>query len=307
MAKKNLQKNPQNTRSVLSPEQKRVRRFREKENRISFRTNEYGYISSDGKKIPDEYLVRITSLQNNVTIVAPFQEDISLGVESHWEPVVPAALLRTINTVAQTATGRSAITSATTRRMWQGTSPISVSLRLKFEAVNDPFVEVVEACRLLQAIAVPSNPSSASSTKNAASNAVKRGIKGIGKTLSDLPALLPPGPSPFTWDKLLAGETNFTDKTRSDIEKSAKGGDFIMIELGTFLTFWKVIVRESNVSYKSRFSPEGYPIAAEAEIVFETYEMPTKEALEYSYTKIIPVQPEGPRLDPVTARERGIS
>ena len=77
MAKKNLQKNPQNTRSVLSPEQKRVRRFREKENRISFRTNEYGYISSDGKKIPDEYLVRITSLQNNVTIVAPFQEDIS--------------------------------------------------------------------------------------------------------------------------------------------------------------------------------------------------------------------------------------
>jgi len=99
--------------------------------------------------------------------------------------------------------------------------------------------------------------------------------------------LVPPGPSPFVWKDLLNGQTNYPDEKRSDIEESARGGDFIMVEFGTFLTFWNVIITSGGVKFKNKFNSEGYPISAEAEIIFETYEMPTKESLEYSYTKVV--------------------
>ena len=97
--------------------------------------------------------------------------------------------------------------------------------------------------------------------------------------MADLPALRPPGPTPFVWDNLFSGSTNWHDKTRSDIQESAKGGDF---------TFWSVIIRENGIVYKTKFDKRGDPISAEAEVRFETYEMPTKESLEYSYTKVSP-------------------
>lgn len=269
------------------------RRLKRTNKRLSFGFKEYGHIYEDGDPIPPEYLVRITSYRNNCTIIAPLQEAISLNVESIWEPIVPTSILRTANIAIQATTGgtRSAITSSTTRRLWSGTSPIRITLRLKFESVLDPYEEVVEPGRLLQTMAVPSDP--ATNRKPVDLGGLVGNVKSlrfgkVAETLSNLPALTPPGPSPFVWDNLLSGQTNYTDKSRSDIEESIRGGDFIMVELGTFLTFWNVIVREGGINYDIKFNDGGYPISAQAEIRFETYEMPTKESLEYSYTRIIP-------------------
>lgn len=284
------------------------RRLKRKSRRLSYGFKDYGYIYADGEPIPPEYLVRVTSYRNNCTIIAPLQEAISLNVESLWEPIIPTSILRTPNIAIQATSGgtRSAITSSTTRRLWSGTSPISITLRMKFEAVRDPYEEVVEPGRLLQTMAVPSDPAADRRNEGAAIGHAIKGVAGGGlaqmyqfgaaiyKVISDLPALTPPGPSPFVGEGLLNGQTNYTDKdkNRSDIESSIRGGDFIMVELGTFLTFWNVIVREGGVNYDIKFSREGYPISAQAEIRFETYEMPTKESLEYSYTRIIPSEPD---------------
>lgn len=278
------------------PERRKVTK---KKGRISsqFDFVRYGYINEDGDKIPDEYLVRITSYRNRCTVIAPLQEAISLNVESLWEPIVPTSILRTANMVLQAASEgkRSAITSATTRRLWSGTSPISIVLRLKFEAVIDPYDEVLEPCRLLQTMAVPSDPSTDREGGRGVLTDLAKKIKDLKfneayDAISNLPMLTPPGPSPFVWDGLLSGQTNYTEKNRSDIEESIEGGDFIMVELGTFLTFWNVIVRRGGVNYDVKFDKSGYPISAQAEILFETYEMPTKESLEYSYTQIVPAE-----------------
>ena len=292
IAAKNTQRIPQATRST--GEQKLPsRRLVRKSRRLSYGFSEYGYIYPDGVPIPKEYLVRITSYRLGSTVVAPIQEDIALGVESLWEPIIPSSILRTANIFVQATKGgkRSAITSSTTRRLWSGTSPMGVSLRLRFEAVKDPYHEVVEPCRLLQTMAVPSDPSTGRNPVNfseIASDMKRFKFGKVGEAISNFPGLVPPGPSPFTWSELLSGQINYTEKNQQDFIESAHKGDFIIVELGTFLTFWNVIIREDSIVYKTKFSEEGYPISAEAEIRFETYEMPTKESLEYSYTTIVP-------------------
>lgn len=253
--------------------------------RLSVGFTEYGYIMPDGKRIPEEYLVRITSYKHNATVVAPIQEDISLRVESRWEPFVPTSLLARANILTQaiTSSERSFITSATSRRIWMGSSPLVIALKLKFEAVSDPFTEVVEPSRILQSMAVPSDPSTSITDVGDISKDIRSG--NTWDVISKLPGLKPPGPTPFSWDNLLSGQKSYPDMSKSEVDSSLKGGDFIMIEVGRFLTFWNVIVRENTVNFKSKFDRNGDPISSEVEVVFETYEMPTVEALRKNYTK----------------------
>lgn len=260
-----------------------VRKYRKQRMEKKFGFTQYGYISADGSpKVPDEYLVKITSIRNNCTVVAPLQEDISMQVESRWDPFVPVDLLSRANVVVQAATGllfeerRSLVTRATSRRIWVGSTPIVMSLKLMFEAVKDPYREVVLPGRMLQSMALPSDPS-AGYTKG-------QGIVGNLKALTSL-ALKPPGPNPFSLDDVLTGGKSFPDMNESEITDSTKSGDFIMIEIGRFLTFFNVIIRESTISYKTKFAQGGDPVEAEARVIFETYEMMTIESLRDSYDK----------------------
>jgi hypothetical protein len=254
--------------------------------RLSVGFTEYGYIVPDGRKIPEEYLVRITSYKHNATVIAPIQEDVALRVESRWEPFIPTSLLARANILTQAVSSseRSFITRATSRRIWMGSSPMVIALRLKFEAVSDPFSEVVEPSRLLQSMAVPSDPSSSITDVGDIGKDIKAG--NTWNVVSKLPGLRPPGPTPFSWDNLLSGQKSYPDMSKSEVDSSLKGGDFIMIEVGRFLTFWNVIVRENTVTFKNKFDRNGDPISSEAEVVFETYEMPTVEALRKNYTKV---------------------
>jgi hypothetical protein len=259
-----------------------VRRYRKQRTEKKFGFTQYGYINADGlPKVPDEYLVKITSIRNNCTVVAPLQKDISIQVESRWDPFIPVDLLSRGNTVVQAVTGlfgerRSLVTRATSRRIWLGSTPITMSLELKFEAVKDPYREVVLPGRMLQSMALPSDPS-AGYTKG-------QGIVGNLKALTLL-ALKPPGPNPFSLDDVLTGGKSFPDMNESEITDSSKSGDFIMIEIGRFLTFFNVIIRESTISYKTKFAQGGDPVEAEANVIFETYEMMTIESLRDSYDK----------------------
>lgn len=233
----------------------------------------------DGNPIAPEYLIRIISYRNRKAVTAILQQDLSIRVESKWEPLLPSSVLATANKAAQALTGGrvSIITASTSRRIWQGSSPIQLSINLKFEAIRKAHKEVVEPCQLLQAIALPSNNASyteASEMELTKSKyaAVKEGIGGV--------FLAPPGPTPFDSKGLLSRDTN---RNASDVVYGLKGGDIIKIEIGQFLSFWNVIVKEATVQYANKFTKEGFPISAIANIVFESYEMMTVETLDDSY------------------------
>jgi len=260
---------------------RRTRRIR-REKRFSL--NRYGYVVADGREVPDEYLVKVTSIRNRCIVVAPLQEDIRLRVASRWDPFIPIEQLSRANIFTQAFTGvlgierRALVTRATSRRIWQGSSPLELSLRLKFEAIQDPDQEVVAPGQLLQAMALPSDPSQ---------EYRKTAEKGEFWKTVELLALKPPGPNPFSLDDVLTGRKSFPEMNENEIRHSTKGGDFIMIEIGRFLTFFNVIIKESGVNYKIKFTKAGDPVEAEADIVFETYEMMTIEGLYDCYDKYI--------------------
>ena len=181
------------------------------------------------------------------TINGFLQDKISFSANSTWEGVTEGlpgnigGFLKSIDTGAQAFFGRTAISTLSTRRKWAGSSPISLNLKLKFEAFSDPYREVILPCIGLQGLMLP------------------RG--GVANTIG----LIPPGPNPF--DLSLKGE------------QGTERGENISVDIGSrFLYFNSVIVKDVKVVMENRMSKSG-PIGAEVDMTIETYQMLTREDL----------------------------
>lgn len=240
----------------------------------AFPFRELGYVNPDGDRVPDEYLVRISSRRHNTTVVAPLQENISMHTESFWGPAVPKGLLEAMDKLLQGASGgrASLITKATTRRMWYGSSPIRMQLHLVFQAYEDPVREVVEPTRILQSMALPAL------SLQTETETIWRGIE------KEFPILAPPGPTPYNPEGLLREGGKINSKIGERLQKFA-GGDEILVEIGQFLTFSSVVVTSVTPTIPAMFNPNGNPVRSEVSITFETYEMMTVEDLSKVYNK----------------------
>jgi len=234
-----------------------------------------GYVP-DGSKLPSEYLVSITSYRARTTVTGILQDSMMIGVESIWEPFIPTEQYGPADTLAQVlSAGKwSLISKATSRRKWKGSTPIQIDLTLKFRAIDDAFKEVVEPCRVLQSLSLPSEGKDAQQLR----------------TLSDIkkaiPFLAPPGPTPFTTEDLLNRDSGKIQGIKQDqILQGLRGGDLIVLKFGRFLTFFNVILKSAKVNYVPRFDNRGNPISGDASLVFESYEIMTTEALASAYTK----------------------
>ncbi len=242
---------------------------------LSARFTKVGYVP-DGKRLPSEFLVTITSFRARTTIVGIIQDPIMLGVESVWEPFIPTEVYGPADTLIQTLTASkwSLVTKATSRRKWKGSTPLEISLPLKFHAVDDPFLEVVEPCRILQSLALPSEGKDAQNLRN------------LSDAKKAIPFLAPPGPTPFTSEDLLNRSLSKINKTKEEkILRGLRGGDLIVVKFGRFLTLFNVILKSARVEFHPRFDVRGNPISATANLVFESYEILTSESLAASYTK----------------------
>lgn len=261
-----------------------------------FAFKEFGYIP-DGQPVNDAYLARITSIRNRWSVVGILQEDIQMRVESRWDSFIPASMLAKGNMLLQLLsekTGvaggpKSLVTKASTRRLWVGSTPMVINLKLKFEAINDSAKDVVEPCRILQSLALPSEPGTEADTANvqdrAAEFASKPGLTTGAELIKSLPLLSPPGPSPFSWEGILSSRKPVNELNISSIVEGTKGGDRIILQLGKFLNFDDVIVREVSTAYHIKMDMFGDPISADINIVLETYEIPTVQTLSRAYEK----------------------
>lgn len=268
-----------------------VRRTKRVPRPRTFTFTEYGY-KPDGIGVPSEYLAHITSVKNKATITGILQENIIMRVESRWEPFIPTSMLAKGNYLLQVVTGgrKALVTRAATRRLWTGSTPMTMFLKLRFEAIDDSFIDVVEPCRILQSMAVPSEPTGEVTDFGE----IKKSPESheIVDALQKLPALSPPGPTPFTLEGLLGARRPINELNQTEIIESAKGGDRIILQLGKFLQFDNVILREATSTFHIQFDPSGDPISAEMALVFETYEMPTAQSLQRAYQKASMVQYE---------------
>lgn len=248
-----------------------------------------GYVP-DGTRLKDDYLIKITSLRHRCTVIAVMQEPIQMKVESRWDPFIPSSMLYQGNIIAQMVTGSktSLITKASSRRLWQGSTPLTISLNLKFEAFEDPYKEVTQPIKMLQIMALPRDPSGGKglSTSDIFTAMGKVDISGTFEAISKAPLLAPPGPTPFTLDGILdLGDINSANEKASDAEwrKGLKKGDIIGIDWGKTLSFFNVIIKEVTPLFQPMFDVNHNPVSASVSIIFETYEMATVEDLKRSY------------------------
>lgn len=230
----------------------------------------YGYVA-DSDEVPEAYKIKITSRRLNAGVIGLLQDDLQIKVGSQWSPIVPTNALAFGNIATQVITRgqTSFITKASSRRSWVGSTPIIMGLSLRFEAVNDAHKEVLEPCRILQSLALPSEPSSDTANPNS----------------KDL-LLSPPGPSPFILDFLgKYKRSNGFVSQLYDYFSESRNQEYIIVEIGNLISFWNVIVSEVQVSVPPKFTREGDPISATVNMIFETYEMPTVESLKLSYQR----------------------
>lgn len=211
--------------------------------------------------ISDRYILEITADlggnylgfgpgQHEFVIHAYLQDKIVLHAASEWQGIMSAfpggaeaeGLIKMADTATQVATGFSAISTVSTQRKWTGSNPITLNLRLKFEAINDVETEVLTPCRVLQGLTLP-----------------REGMK------NNVIGLIPPGPSPFT---LSQGEM--------------ARGEQITVNIGNFIGFSSVIVKNVKVTYENRMSYSG-PIGAEVDLTIETWRMLTRTELNSAY------------------------
>jgi len=220
---------------------------------------ELGY---KGKRVAEPYIVRIrTNDENftNITVVrAIMQEEIQLRTSSRWEAFGQGSLLGTIGErILQFGWNTTATFAFMSRRMWRGTTPIELNLKLQFEAENDALEEVVKPTLVLQQLALPG---------------VRKTFKPwiISKPLlkyfgdNEVTVLYPPGPSPFI----------------------NSVGDQITVSVGEFLKFSSVVIKDISVKYAPKLTVDGYPISSVVNVQFETYEIVTKEGLDDIYSNV---------------------
>lgn len=242
----------------------------------------YGY-SPDGKKVPNEYLVSVTSLRNRAKVVAPLQESIMIKAESHWQPFLPS-LSSFGNLLVQAFTGgrKALVSKATSRRVWNGSTPMSLSIKMVFEAVEDTNREVVYPIMMLGSMVLPAETLYTADSENRISSQFGNLQEAAAKALDKLPLLGPPGPSPFSLEGIVDLKSILSTQVVSQIE-ALEGGDHIMIEIGNFLTFDNVIIKSISPVIPIKFATNGQPISAVININFETYEMLTVESFQNSF------------------------
>ena len=217
-------------------------------------------------RVAPEYQVRILARKIEVggegpiliDLLAILQEEISLGTESAWQSFIPSKYEPSaeLQTMAS-AVGASLITRWTSRRVWMGTEPLKISMKLRFEADENAYNEVIVPCLSLKKLCLPTQ-------------GPKIGIPVVGKVATAITSnvLWPPGPNPLI---------------RGGIFGWA-GGENIEIQVGLgprpFLYFDSVIMKRVSVTYANRFTAGGYPVSATADIQFETYTVLTKDDLD---------------------------
>ena len=158
---------------------------------------------------------------NEFTIYGFLQDKITLEASSEWGGItqgMPGSddLFKLADTVTQAVAGRTLRSTLSTRRIWNGSAPISITMKLKFEAFSDPFREVIQPCMGLQGLTLPRD--------------------GLGNAVG----LIPPGPNPF--DISLNGEPE------------NERGENISLNIGGFLHFDSVIVKSVRVTFENRMS-----------------------------------------------------
>lgn len=193
----------------------------------------------------------------DVTIKANLPESFSFGVTASYETRLPSniieaagnagGLLQAGASIARSAevfTRVNRIFQLASHQVWSGSSPISFSLPLLFDAVEDAEIDVVLPIKQLMSLALPF-----------------RGDTGALNDVSggklDNYLLKPPGP--------VISNPNYGR---------------VSMQIGNMNYFHSVLITDVNVTFDTRMTKNGAPISASADVSVVTVNTPTQDDID---------------------------
>ena len=197
--------------------------------------------------IDKRFKISITSNRLKEPIESWLPEDIEFEVNSDWDTPFAAGFSRLNNILSVFNT--STLAQWNTISLWQGNSPIQITIPMQFIAENEgeAKTKVIDRVRDLVKLTLPS---------------LSEG-EGIGSRVSNfLGILTPPGPNPV--GNALKGVS------------FGPGGEDINVNIGNFLRFSRVIVLRVNPVFSTLLDSKGYPMRASASVTFRTFNTPVK-------------------------------
>jgi len=244
-------------KAATNPDKVRIR-FRQVPVLKETQYSRVGYLP-ESTGVPDAYITTVNSKALQCKVFCVMQEKIQFLVNGVWEPFPGLGMFNeAAELIPQAVLGVTLVQPWMKRRMWRGSTPITITVEMKFVAYDNAYNNVLLPCMLLQQMVLPQEALSIGVVENEG-----KSNETYGKLFS---VYSPPGPSPFTV-----------------FEQSLAGGDKIDVTFGNVLRFENVVISECQVDMSSKFTEEGYPIDAVVRIVFETYETLTKERLREVY------------------------
>ena len=196
-------------------------------------------------KMPESYDISIQS-----DFDAPYSQsaDSILGAGSH---AASKALGGTLD-LTQKLGPISISSQAASAQIWQGASPIDISIPLEFYAEDDARSDVVDKVRLLKKLSLPS------------------------KTPGTL-GWAPPGPRVFA---SISSFTNALKAAAGSIGALQSIDGNISIAIGPFLRFPSVVIVSVTTQFNTMFGTDGSPMVAKSDVAFRTFLTPTAEDVD---------------------------
>lgn len=202
------------------------------------------------------------------TILLKLPEQFQFSVASAFEAPFAQGLIQSegIKNFSKFMGFSNLVTQSLTAQVWQGTQEVDFSLTFELVAENDPDTDVVQPIKRLMMLTLPD-------------------VGPIG-------LLTPPGPVidfARSAESLRQSATSIGASALSSI--TGRGAtditpakvyykNDISLEIGRFLKFPSVVVRNVSFNGKMMFHKSGLPISASVDVSFGTFVVPTKNDVD---------------------------
>ncbi len=204
-----------------------------------------------------------------IVIRALLQEKFEITTEAKWNPLSIATVMQSFSGELLSLAGLAPVNRWSSRRHYDGTTPLSFTLNLKFAAEQDAEREVLLPIKEIQRMILP-----------------YVGDRGSGHWF-----LAAPGPNIYQWKW---GKEYFSKPEAMSGQSTPGGvGEVVDIKIGKLYYIRKVILQKAVIGVHPVFAEGGMPLVATAAVTFETFEIMTKNALDTDLYNPLRTQVQG--------------
>lgn len=227
--------------------------------------------------------------QGPVTIVANCPEQFGIRLTNEWESMI-STFLGSSNAIAggiQKGVGMAVLPQFLTAQVWRGTTPLEFNIPMSFNARDSALNDVVRPIRDLIRLASPYRMTNAqwaaASGVNSAVGLIVNAVANPTATALAVAATAATRNNYFENQILHSPGPTFWEYVDKQHQHN------IQLIIGRAIFLESVVITSLDVEWDSRYTPEGYPISASANVGIKThYTLDRNDLLQRIFPQAVP-------------------